>query len=67
MNILIINYWTENCHFSVPLNKIKTGKELLNVFYNVKMNHKVFRVALKRTANEYNINENFQKKRGAKG
>jgi len=25
---------------SVPLNKIKTGKELLNVFYNVKMNHK---------------------------
>ncbi|MCP3680329.1 MAG: AAA family ATPase [Gammaproteobacteria bacterium] len=25
---------------SVPLNKIKTAKELLNVFYNVKMNHK---------------------------
>ena len=25
---------------SVPLNKIKTGKELLNVFYNVRMNHK---------------------------
>merc|ERR1711922_60204 len=25
---------------SVPLNKIKTGKELLNVLYNVKMNHK---------------------------
>jgi hypothetical protein len=26
---------------SVPLNKIKTGKELLNVFYNVKMNYQV--------------------------
>ena len=26
---------------SVPLSKIKTGKELLNVFYNVKMNYKV--------------------------
>jgi len=25
---------------SIPLNKIKTGKELLNVFYNTKMNHK---------------------------
>ena len=25
---------------SVPLNKIKSGKELLNVFYNVKMNCK---------------------------
>ena len=25
---------------SIPLNKIKTGKELLNVFYNVRMNHK---------------------------
>merc|ERR1712154_539392 len=25
---------------SVPLNKIKTAKELLNVFYNVKMNYK---------------------------
>lgn len=24
---------------AVPLNKIKTGKELLNVFYNVKMNY----------------------------
>jgi replication-associated recombination protein RarA len=26
---------------AVPLNKIKTGKELLNVFYNVKMNYQV--------------------------
>ena len=25
---------------AIPLNKIKTGKELLNVFYNVKMNYK---------------------------
>ena len=25
---------------SVPLNKIKTAKELLNVFYNVRMNYK---------------------------
>ena len=25
---------------AIPLNKIKTGKELLNVFYNTKMNHK---------------------------
>eukprot|EP00092_Neocalanus_flemingeri_P027295 GFUD01029602.1.p1 GENE.GFUD01029602.1~~GFUD01029602.1.p1 ORF type:complete len:285 (+),score=100.50 GFUD01029602.1:117-857(+) len=25
---------------SIPLNKIKTAKELLNVFYNVKMNYK---------------------------
>ena len=25
---------------SVPLNKIKTAKELLNVFYNVKRNYK---------------------------
>ena len=25
---------------AIPLNKIKTGKELLNVFYNTKLNHK---------------------------
>ena len=29
------------CHIvSIPLKKIKTAKELLNVFYNVKMNYK---------------------------
>jgi len=31
---------TERHIVAIPLNKIKTGKELLNVFYNTKMNHK---------------------------
>ena len=35
----IANY-TRRHIVSVPLNKIKTAKELLNVFYNVRMNHK---------------------------
>ena len=35
----IANY-TQRHIVSIPLNKIRTGKELLNVFYNVRMNHK---------------------------